>query len=60
MLHRGGVQISTASVSGNKTITLSHGLKVILDDLVENVKEKSFDAIVVPGGLDGCVMEHII
>ncbi|CCF75229.1 4-methyl-5(b-hydroxyethyl)-thiazole monophosphate biosynthesis [Babesia microti strain RI] len=55
VLHRGGVQISTASVSGNKTITLSHGLKVILDDLVENVKEKSFDAIVVPGGLDGCV-----
>lgn len=52
LLVRAGIKITTASLDG-EVITASRGTKIIADTQIENVLEKIYDLIVLPGGLPG-------
>lgn len=52
-LRRAGTEVTVASVSGQKMVTLAHKIKMEADDLIENVQEESFDGIFLPGGMPG-------
>ncbi|KAG1682953.1 hypothetical protein DVH05_018326 [Phytophthora capsici] len=59
VLVRGGVQVTLATV-GNKpdnTVTMSRGVKAQGDVAIEACTGKSFDLIVIPGGMPGA--EHL-
>ena len=51
------VNLNVGKVGDSKdlNVTLSRGTKVICDDLVENLKETTFDLIALPGGMPGAV-----
>ncbi|CDR95508.1 4-methyl-5(B-hydroxyethyl)-thiazol monophosphate biosynthesis enzyme, putative [Babesia bigemina] len=53
VLRRAGVNVTVASVHKEKAVTLAHGTKVTADALIDDVANKTFDLIVVPGGLPG-------
>ncbi|MCL2284383.1 MAG: DJ-1/PfpI family protein [Fibromonadales bacterium] len=44
ILHRGGVDVKTASISGKCEVVGAHGLKIITENIVD------FDMLVLPGG----------
>ncbi|MDR0760219.1 MAG: DJ-1/PfpI family protein [Treponema sp.] len=53
-LRRAGITVTTASVSGSKTVTGAHSLPVIADTLITELTEGSvWDVIVCPGGMPG-------
>jgi len=47
ILHRGGISVSTASISGKNEVLGAHGLKILTDDSTD------FDMLVLPGGAVG-------
>ena len=49
ILRRAEIEVVSAGLGGT-TITGSHGIKVISDALLDQVKDKSFDALILPGG----------
>ena len=51
ILNRGGIAVTRGGVGG-KTVTLAHGTRVTCDAPVEECGS-DFDAIIIPGGLDG-------
>ncbi|PIJ52240.1 DJ-1 family protein [Erwinia sp. OLTSP20] len=55
LLVRGGIDVTTASVAsdGALTITCSRGVKLLADYPLVDVADGAFDAIVLPGGLQG-------
>lgn len=53
LLRRGGIDIETVSVTGEKTVTGSHGVPVIMDKLFDEVDFTKVDMIVLPGGMPG-------
>lgn len=53
ILRRGGLDVRTVSVTGNKTVTSSHGVAVVADTLFEEINEEDIEMIVLPGGLPG-------
>lgn len=55
IMRRGGLNVKTVSVTGNKTVVSSHQVPVVADELFENVKEEDIEMIVLPGGLPGAV-----
>ena len=50
-IKRGNIDIKT--VSDNKEVTGTHGVKVTCDILFDQVSEKDFDGIILPGGQPG-------
>jgi 4-methyl-5(b-hydroxyethyl)-thiazole monophosphate biosynthesis len=53
-LRRAGIEVTTASVSGGKTVTGAHGLPVVVDALITEVpKGAVWDVLVCPGGMPG-------
>jgi len=50
VLRRGGIELTIASLTGDKIVTGSHDITVITDDLFENVKDIIFNALILPGG----------
>ncbi len=52
-LRRVGISVNTVSVSGEKTVTGSHGIPVVTDCMISEVDEASATAFVLPGGLPG-------
>ncbi|MBQ3116644.1 MAG: DJ-1/PfpI family protein [Clostridia bacterium] len=52
LLRRAGVQCDVFSVCG-KQITGSHQIKIEADMLVDELIEKDYDGIVIPGGMPG-------
>ncbi|MDR1688028.1 MAG: DJ-1/PfpI family protein [Clostridiales bacterium] len=50
ILRRGNVTADTVSLTGNKTVTGSHGIKLICDKLFEEISVASYDMLVLPGG----------
>ncbi|KAF1775086.1 Class I glutamine amidotransferase-like [Phytophthora cactorum] len=59
VLTRGGVQVTLATVGDkpDKIVTMSRGVKVQGDVAIEACAGKSFDLIVIPGGMPGA--EHL-
>ncbi|KAF0684398.1 Aste57867_23633 [Aphanomyces stellatus] len=52
---RGGIKVTLASVGGNgeKVVKMSRGLMVQADVTIEECANKTFDLIVLPGGMPG-------
>ena len=50
MLRRGGVAVTTASLTGDLYVTGSHDITVRADALFEDVKDAAYDALILPGG----------
>jgi 4-methyl-5(b-hydroxyethyl)-thiazole monophosphate biosynthesis len=52
ILRRGGVETVTAALT-KQSVKGANGVIVTADTLIENVKERDFDMIVLPGGNEG-------
>ncbi len=53
VLRRAGFEVTIVSVTGNKEVTGSHGIKVIADVLFEEVNYSKADLVILPGGMPG-------
>lgn len=53
LLRRAGVEVTTVSITGEKTIHGAHGIDVQADELFEEVDYESQDMLVLPGGMPG-------
>lgn len=53
VMARGGIRVTVVSVMGHKLCTLSRGMKVQADGLIDDVKGHQYDVIVLPGGMPG-------
>lgn len=53
LARRAGIAVDTMSVSDSMTVTGSHGIKIILDAAIGQVKWDSVDMLVLPGGKVG-------
>ena len=52
LLTRAGINVVTAGLD-QQTVIASRGMKLVPDNLLDDVLEKDFDMIVLPGGLPG-------
>ena len=50
VLRRGGINVTTAAISGKTTVAGSRGVNIVADTVWESVAPEQFDAIVLPGG----------
>ena len=53
LLRRAGIEISTVSITGKKSVTGSHQITVDADLLLENLNFDSVDMLILPGGMPG-------
>lgn len=53
LMRRGGLDITTASITGTKTVLSSHKVSLEADALIEDVDFSDVDIIVLPGGMPG-------
>ena len=53
VLRRGGVEVTVASIHGEKLITAARGCKLEADVLFTELGDSLFDAVVIPGGIPG-------
>ena len=53
IMRRGGLNVKTVSVTGEKTVVSSHQVPIVADMLFEDLKEEDVEMIVLPGGLPG-------
>ncbi|CCW67990.1 unnamed protein product [Phytomonas sp. Hart1] len=53
VLVRGGLKVTVASVMESVNVSLARGLKLVADALLKDLSPNNFDAILLPGGLDG-------
>lgn len=53
MLRRAGLAVKTLSVSESLSVTGSHGITVMADDLAKNAPEEEIEALILPGGMPG-------
>ena len=54
ILLRAGVEAKTVGMNG-KTVTGTHGIKVIADMLPDDVKLEKVEAVILPGGMPGAI-----
>ena len=55
LLRRAGIEIDMISVTGDKKVTGSHKIPVMVDSLIENITADDYDMLVLPGGMPGTV-----
>lgn len=53
VIRRGGLQIKSVSVTGQKTVTGAHGIPVGADELFENTDFSDAEMLILPGGMPG-------
>lgn len=53
IIRRAGLEITTVSITGDKTVYSAHGVGVVADALLEEVDLAAADMLVLPGGLPG-------
>ena len=53
VLRRGGVDVKTVSVTGERTVVGSHGIPVAADLMFDEADYDACDIIVLPGGMPG-------
>ena len=57
VLRRAGADVTVASVERALQVTASRGVKIVADVLLEQCRDKTYDLIVLPGGIPGA--EHL-
>ncbi len=57
VLRRAEADVTVASVGSSLHITASRGVKIVADVLLEQCRDKTYDLIVLPGGIPGA--EHL-
>ena len=50
ILRRGEVEVTTVSLTGMERVMAKHSIPVIADALFEDVKDRPFDMLAIPGG----------
>ena len=50
ILRRGGVEVTTVSLTGRAGVVGSHDITLQADALFEDVKDQPFDMLIIPGG----------
>ena len=55
VLRRAGVEVTTASISGSRTVCSTHGVGLEADALAAELNEADFDLLVLPGGQPGTI-----
>lgn len=53
ILRRGGVNVTTVSITNDRSVTSSHNITVIADKLISEIDKDSADMLVLPGGMPG-------
>ena len=53
IMRRGGLNVKTVSVTGQKVVMGAHHVQVVADLLFESLKEEEVEMIVLPGGMPG-------
>jgi len=53
VLRRGGVDVQTVSISGEKQVKSSHGVTVWADQTLDEVKSEKAACLIFPGGMPG-------
>ncbi|XP_057322392.1 protein dj-1beta-like [Microplitis mediator] len=53
VLRRAGIAVTIASITGNDCIKCSRDVKICADAQLDAVKNDTFDAVILPGGLGG-------
>ena len=53
VLRRAGFDVKTISVTGKKEVSGSHQIKILSDELFENIDYETIDMIILPGGMPG-------
>ncbi len=53
VMARGGIRVTVASVMNHKLCTLSRGMKIQADWVIDEAKSHQYDVIVCPGGMPG-------
>lgn len=51
ILRRGGADVKIVSITNSKTVIGSNKIKILADDILENINEDDYDMIVLPGGM---------
>jgi protein DJ-1 len=53
VLRRAGVNVTLAGVNGAEPVLCSRNVRVVPDEDLNNVKDNTYDAVIIPGGLKG-------
>ena len=53
ILRRGGIEVTTVSITANPVVTGAHNVPVIADTTLEKANLADADALVLPGGMPG-------
>uniref|UniRef100_A0A7S0YN02 DJ-1/PfpI domain-containing protein n=1 Tax=Polytomella parva TaxID=51329 RepID=A0A7S0YN02_9CHLO len=53
VLRRAGANVEVASVESSREVLCSRGVRIVADCLIDDVKDKEFDLIALPGGAKG-------
>jgi 4-methyl-5(b-hydroxyethyl)-thiazole monophosphate biosynthesis len=56
-LRRAGAEVTVASVEAQREVTTAHGVRLVADALIGECANRSYDAIILPGGMPGA--EHL-
>ena len=53
VLRRGGIEIDTVAVEGDRQVTGSHKIPFTCDKTIQEMDKTGYDAVVLPGGMPG-------
>ena len=53
ILRRGGIEVTTVSITNNQTVTGAHNVPITADTTLEKAVLVGADAIILPGGMPG-------
>ena len=57
LLRRAGIEVDIVSVFNKKTVTGSHGVKVVVDMPMKKIDEEQYDGLFIPGGSHAFVLK---
>ncbi len=59
LLRRGGIKVTTISITEEKMVLGAHSINVEADTVLEQIKGQVFDGLVLPGGMPGTLhLQH--
>lgn len=53
LLRRAGAEVTVAAVGEQPVVTMSRGVTLVADALLDDVAQHNYDAVVLPGGMPG-------